>query len=366
MSVVRSASGVISIPSESNNDLGLFLIFSGLALSFPARALLATVYPDQTWVNNAAPAGFILVIFGFLLMRYTRKRFWVEDKSVRVKDGWFGRSLRYNWQELPMIRLRSQEEERGSNALEYWLVNLVDGKRQYVLDRRQGHQIESRSLAEALAKTINCPVLEKAEAGEITIPREDLDLPFRERVRRLPELLGSEVSKPEPCSIEVNESADEQRYTWRLLSPAMLNEFFTLVCFVLLLAIVPIFPRLAPGQEVPERFQLSFLDIARNHHHFTYFYVTGAMVGLTAFFLFGYRKELRVCPKRLAAQDRLWGVPVWSAIIPADQLEEIWVRQSARGAHLQLISDACIISGRISSSAVAGWLAWRLRHFYGT
>lgn len=366
MSVVKTTSGVISIPSESNNDLGLFLVFLGLALAFPVRALLDRVYPEQTWVDGASPVGMVLIVLGFVLMRYTRKRFWLEGKSVRVQDGWLKRALRFHWEDEPRIRLRSQDEERGSDVLEYWLVNLVDGKRQYVLDRRLGHQIESRSLAEALAKAINCPLLEKAEAGEILIPREELDLPFRERVRKQPELLGGEATKPEPCPIECEEDEHGQRYTWRLLSPAMLNEFFTLVLFVVLLAVVPIFPKVDPGSDTAERFQFSFLNFARNNHQFLYFYVSGAIVGLTAFFLFGYRKELRATRKSLDARDRLWGIPVWSASIPADQLEEIWVRQSARGAHLQLISDACIITGRTSNSSAAVWLASRLRRFYGS
>jgi hypothetical protein len=366
MSVVKNSSGIISIPSESNNDLGLFLVFLGLALSFPVRTLLDRVYPGQSWVDISAPAGIVFIFFGFILIRYTRKRFWLEGKSIRVKDGWLKRALRYQWEGEPIIRLRSQDEERGANTLEFWLVNLVDGKRQYVLDRRVGHHIESRSLAEALAKTINCPVLEKAENGEILIPREELDLPFRERVRKQPELLGGEVAKPDPCPIECDEDENNQRYTWRLMSPAMLNEFFTLVLFVFLLAVVPIFPKPIPGEESVERFQLSFLDIARTQHQFLYFYVSGGIVALTAFLLFGYAKELRAGRKSLDACDRLWGFPVYKASIPADQLEEIWVRQSARGAHLQLISDACIITGRTSNSATAVWLASRLRRFYGT
>lgn len=366
MSVTKNSSGVISIPSESNNDLGFFLIFLGLALSFPMRALLDRVYPEAAWVDASAPAGIVFVAIGFILIRYTRKRFWLDGKSIRVQDGWLKRGLRYHWEGEPMIRLRSQEEERGPNTLEFFLVNLVDGKRQYVLDRRLGHHIESRSLAEALAKTINCPVLEKAEAGEILIPREELDLPFRERVRKQPELLGGDAPKPDPCPFEYDEDENGQRYTWRLASQAMLNEFFTLVLFVALLAVVPIFPRHNPGQETPERFQLSFLDFARREHQFLYFYVSGTIVATTAFFLFGYGKELRATRKSLDARDRLWGVPVWSASIPADQLEEIWVRQSTRGAHLQLISDACIITGRTSNSAAAAWLASRLRRFYGS
>ena len=69
MSVVKNSSGIISIPSESNNDLGLFLVFLGLALCFPVRALLDKVYPEQAWVDSAAPVGVALIVFGFVLIR---------------------------------------------------------------------------------------------------------------------------------------------------------------------------------------------------------------------------------------------------------------------------------------------------------
>lgn len=302
-------------------------MFLGLVTSFPLRALLHQIFFENPNISYCSPLGFGLVALGFLLWRYTRKRYWVEGQTLVVADGLFRRPLRFSWQEEPRIRLRSQEEERGAAVLEFWLVNLVDGKRQYVLDRREGHQIESRSLAEALAKTINCPVLEKGESGEITIPREDLDLPFRERVRRNPDLLGPEVEKPDPCPICAQDDESGQRYLWRLMSPAMVNEFFTMVCFLALLAVVPIFPRYVPGEEVPERFALSFFHLARDSGQFLYFWVAGTMVALGAFVLFGYSKELRVTKNALHAQDRLWGVPCWSATIPAEQLEEIWVRQ---------------------------------------
>jgi hypothetical protein len=248
---------------------------------------------------------------------------------------------------------------------EFWLVNLVDGKRQYVLDRRKGHQIESRSLAEALAKTINCPVLEKCENGEITIPREELDLPFRERVKLHPDLLGEEAKAPDACPVEVSDSPQGQKYTWRLLNAAMLNEFFTLVFFLVVLAVIPIFPRPVPGEESPERFAVSFLQLAIQKRQYLYFYVAGSLIGAGALVLFGYRKQLVLTQEGISAQDRLWGLPIWSAHIPASELEEIWVRQSTRGAHLQLISDARIISGRIANSQVAAWLAFRIRRFYG-
>jgi len=367
MTVVRKSTGEIFLPSNANQDLAIFLIFAGLALSFPVRNLIARVYPGRGWIDYLVPLGFATVVLAALMLRFTRKSFRVEERAIAVKNGWFGRTLRYRWEGEPMIRLRSQEEESGKGSRDFWLVNLVDGKRQYVLDRREGHRIESRSLAEALAKQINCPVLEKGESGEMLIPREELDLPFRERVRRHPELLGQEFDRrPDGCSVvEERCQGDAQVYRWKLLSPAMLQEYFTLVFFLVLMGVVPIFPRVVGSSGEVVKFQVSFFNLAMARHDYTYFLVTGIIIALTSFLLFGYRKELRTDVSDISAQDKVWGVPFWSARIPADQLEAIWVRQSARGTHLQLISDACIISGRLACAEEASWLASRIRRFYG-
>lgn len=364
MPVLRKASGEISIPSDSNRDLGIFLIFLGVATSFPIRAVLEKLFPTHPLLSVAGPIGFGFVLLGFGLIRYTRKRFWVEGQTVKIKDGPFGRQLRYSWEGTPQVRLRSVEEEHGRESREFWQVYLVDGKRQYLMDRREGNQMECRSLAEALAKTINCPVLELGETGELLIPREELDLPFRERVAKMPELLGPEAPCPSPCPVKHDDSDAKEVFRWNLLNSGMLGEFISLAVLIGLLAMVPIFP--GPGNEHGhiEKFQRSYIDLARQLHEFDYFYVTGTILGFFAFYLFGYSKELKLTSEGVAAQDRLWGVPVWSASIKADQLEEIWVRHSPRGAHLQLISDDCLISGRISSPEVAAWMASRIRRFY--
>lgn len=364
MSVIEKASGEISVPSNSNRDLGVFLVFLGLAVSFPVKALLGRVLDDSPWLGLMGPLGFVVVLWGFLLLRFTRKRFCVQSGCLRLRDGWFTRGLRYTWEESPLIRLRSQEEERGRDSVIVWLVNLVDGKRQYVLDRRDGNQAESRSLAEALAKKIDCPLLETCGSGELLLPREELDLPFRERVKLHPELLGEELEKPEDCSIHEQILEEGRVYRWRYLSPATLNDFGVLAFFLGLLAIVPIFSSPIPGSDQLERFQLSFFDLARQQGKFLYFYIAGILVFFNAVLLFGYVEVLKVTRDRVQSQDTLWGIPCSSASIPADKLEEIWVRQSSRGAHLDLVSDDCIISGRISDGEVAAWLASRLRHFY--
>lgn len=365
MPVVHKTSGEISIPSSSNRDLGIFLLFAGLAVSFPVKALVSRVLIEADWPGLMGPLGFLLASWGLVLLRFTRKRFRLIPKGIAIQDGWVVRPMTYHWEEDPVIRLRPQEEERGRGVVEVWLVNLIDGKRQYVLDRREGNQIESRSLAEALAKSLNCPLLEACEGKELRLERDELDLPFRERVQRHPELLGNLESRPEGCSIQDKQEGLERIFHWRFLNSATFNDFFSLACVVILLGVVPLFSQVQPGSGEIERFQLSFLDLARQKGQFLYFVVSGTLLVLHGVCLFGYSKELRVGPEGVRARDSLWGVPCYSASIRTQELEEIWVRQSSRGAHLQLISDARIISGRTSNSQVASWLASQIRHYYG-
>jgi len=366
MSVRRRQSGSqaeIWLPTDVNRDLGLFLMFLGVVGVVPLQYFLAQSLP----VEAGASAGLLVAVCGFMLVRFSRKRFLVSNNEVLLREGLFKRPLRYRWESQPAIRLRSQEEERGGKVREYWLVYLVDGKRQYALDHRAGNQIESRSLAEALAKAINCPVMEKTDSGEISIPREELDVPFRDRVKSHPTLLGPEVDKPENCQVEFLESETEQRYSWRLMNPGLLAEIGWVVLGLLLLAMIPLFPGYEPADDgTPQRqgMQLSFVDLALKEHNYTYFYVIGAVTVVTLFVAFGYSKRLTVNHDEVRLTDRLYGGVVIRRIIKANVLEEIWVRNSSRGAHLQFISDEVVISGRTSSLQVASWIASRVRRFY--
>lgn len=368
MSVSRRQSGSqaeIWLPTDINRDLGLFLMFLGVVGVVPLQYLLAQTLP----VEAGAIAGLVVAVFGFLLVRFSRKRFLVSANEVVLREGLFKRPLRYRWESQPAIKLRSQEEERSGKVREYWLVYLVDGKRQYALDHRAGNQIESRSLAEALAKAINCPVIERTDSGEITIPRDELDVPFRDRVKTHAVLLGPEVERPENCSVALEETEAEQRYSWRLMNPGLLAELTWVFVGLMLLAMLPLFPGYEPAEDGSPRrqgMQLSFADLALKEHDFTYFYTVGGLAAVTLFVAFGYSKRLTVNRDEVRLTDRLYGVVVIRRIIKANVLEEIWVRNSSRGAHLQFISDEVVISGRTSSLQVAGWIASRVRRFYAT
>ena len=370
MAVLRTTHGdtsTVLVTTDANRDLGIFLLFLGLVGTLPMQYLLDFLGYTGREGFYAAVSGIILVFIGLVFLGFSRKRFTITPQHIKLADGFLRKPLKFTWEGPPSIRLRPQEEEHGDKHVEYWLVNLIDGKRQYVLDRRVGHQLESRSLAEALAKSMNCPVIERGDTGDVVIPREELDLPFRERVRRNPLLLGPKLPKPENCQAREWESEQELGFSWRLAGSAMLSEYLTVALLLLLLAVVPLFPG-KPMVDHPEHarepLQRSFVDLARQDHNFKYFAVCGTCLAVSFILLFGYQKEMRATPTALVARDRLWGVPVWGAKIPTDKLEEIWVRQSTRGTSLQFISDDVIIAGRTSSLETATYLASKIRHYY--
>jgi hypothetical protein len=358
---------IITVPTDKHRDLGLFMVFLGVVGTLPADFLFEWLGYDGPESFVAGVSGLMCLLMGLYFIGFSRKTFRIESDAIFVKDGLFEKPVRYAWEESPKLRLRSQEEDRGNVHLEFWLVNLIDGKRQYVLDRRLGNQMESRCLAEAIAKTIRCGVIEKSDHGEILVPLEELDLPFSERARRNPNLLGDIVDTPPVgSSIEKEAHGDTLKFSWPLANSGLVSEFLTIVIIVVLLSVVPIFharPNLDKPTEEPARFHRSFWDLARQDGNYLFFFVSGATLALAYIGLFGYRKEILACPERLSSTDRLWGVPLNRSVIPSEKLEEIWVRQSSRGTHIQFISDDCIIAGRTSSLETATWLASQVRHY---
>lgn len=360
--------GKLVIPSDANRDLGFFLVFLGAVGTLPAQYLCDWLGYDASYAFYAGMSGLLCILVGLYLLGFSKKTFRISTAEISVQEGLFGGAVTYRWDSKPVIRLRSQEEERGTKSQEYWLVNLIDGKKQYVLDRRLGNQMESRCLAEAIAKYIQCPVMEKADHGEVTIPFEELDLPFAERVRRNENLLGPKVDKPSETTIEHRKEGQSLIFSWPLASSGMVSEFLTISILVALFSVVPIFS----GEKNPDnplaeppRFHRSYLDLAREEQKYSFFIIAGGALAAAYVFIFGYRLRLQADPNKLSAHATLWGFPLSSRTIPSQQLEEVWVRQSSRGTYLQFISDEQIISGRTSSLETATWLASQIRHYYG-
>lgn len=348
------------IPSDSHRDLGLFLIFLGLVGTVPGFYIINRLFlhwAEWDW-RLGGFVGLALVVMGMGFLLGTRKSFRVGQGEIRMKDGLFRRVLIYRWKETPRIRMRSVDEDRGLNPTEVFEVHLVDGHYDYLLDRRPGQQMESRTLAEMLAKAIGCPVVEKSrETGDITLAANELDLSFVERAKRYPVLLGPAPDEPVPAAVQVHHDGSALVLAWSAFNKNLLSEVLVSFCLLLGLELLPLHGREdAPAQSV--------IDIMRASGDYTGLYAQLGLLAAGLLILSGRRHEFRLEPTRVVWRQRVWGLTTNSATIPADELEQISVRESSRGSFLQLISDRLIITRRLVDTRTAGWLASTVRHYY--
>ena len=349
----------IYVSTASNRDLGVFALFFGLFGAAPLHYLGYRLMAwEQYWnVTDALALAAFFAVIGLLFMFASRKRFEVSKEEIKVSDGFLKRGIVYKWNTTPKIKIRSFQLEQDGRTSDQWTVELLDGSKSYSLDRREGSQMSSRTLAEKLAKSIGCSVIEEVDSKAVEIPREELDMPFVERVQKYPELLGREFERPPNSGIEFEKTDGKLRFSWDFKDTGMWWEVtFVTVC-LLLGSLVPL-----PIGKEGEGF--SILDIARLEGHFYYFYVVGALCGLAFFVLFGYRLEIWAKPEQIAVQGKLWGVPIRKLTLPVNELEGISVRLTGRGALLHLISDARILDERLSDPEDARWVAYKVRHYY--
>lgn len=354
---VRRGPDSFSAPSEANRDLGIFLVFTGVVAAVPLYYLFRVLVMHTSvwdWRKGAA-LGLLLALAGLYLIAFTRRRFRARDGSVYVSDGLFRRPVRYSWEGQPRIRLQSLERDRGGRPLECWQVMLLDGKYEYLLDNRPEQHLESRALAEFLAKTLDCPLIVRHDQGETQIEAADLDLPFEERVHKYPHLLGPRLERPEPFPIVEEGSGSERAYRWGMMTSGMLTETVGLFLVALAISVVPL-----PGGE--SELDYSLFELARIHQDYKYFYATGGLFLAAMILLFGYRVHLELKRDQVCACTKLWGVPLWARSIPRRVLEEISTRGRSQGAFLQLVSDERIINLRILRHDLAQYLAAELRH----
>ncbi|MEW6283891.1 MAG: hypothetical protein AB1758_35085 [Candidatus Eremiobacterota bacterium] len=356
---VRDETVTLRIPSESNRDLGIFLVFLGVVGAVPGVYLVSRLIlhrVDWDW-RTGGFLGLGLVALGLWLLLFTRKTFRLTPREIRIQDGPVRKAVVYRWEGVPVVRLRSVEEERAGKGVEVFEVHLVDGHYNYLLDRRPGQQMESRTLAEMVAKAVGCPVREKTrEEGEITLAAEELDLPFVERVRRHPALLGTPVEETPPAASPVTEQRNGStlRFSWSAFHKDGIGEI--LVAAALLLGI-----QLLPFRLDSEGPTLSMWDLARTSGDYSVFLGELGFLLLVLVLLSGQRHEFLVDPDRVRWKRTLWGTTLKQVSIPIRELEQISVRDSSRGTFVQLISDRVIVSRRLPM-ATAAWLAGRLRH----
>jgi xanthosine utilization system XapX-like protein len=353
----------IWVHSDSNRNLGLFLMFLGAVAAILIPPLLSLAEVQGPVQPYATLAGLVLIVLGMALLQMTRKRYRVESNKITVKDGIFTTPKVFHWEPSSKIQLRSYEDEHG----EWWLVDLVTAKPHYGLQRSLGHASESRSLAVALARAMSVPLLESNESDEVLIPPEELELPFAERLRRHPQLLGPDLPQPAGCSVKLVEEQGSLRFRWKLTPGQILPYFLALLLFVVALAGAPLFPGTYPIHYQDWRgakLQRTAFERARLQGNYDYFLLCGGFLASLTSLAIGYRKQLRATPTGLSCNSQLWGMPLSKSEIPVAEFREIWVRKVRNGAYLQFLSKKHILGGRVSDIEVAHWVASRVGHYY--
>jgi hypothetical protein len=345
---------IICLPSDSNRDLGLFLIFTGI-VAVPPVYWLYFYYTSRS-VQDWGPSIFIGALWavaGFFFIFFSRKRISVGKDYIRIADGFLKKPFNIRWKGSPKVRLRYDEEERKGRVKEYWETSLIDGKLEYTIDRREQRQLESRALGETIARYLGCELIERDEEGrETVIAPGDLDLPFRQRVIKYPGLLRKPVEAPRHEVLKIEERNRALLVSWGIKSTGVLLDLAVLVSFLFLFAIFP----LKQGTH-------SFYQQCALRGDFYVFYIAGFLILFTVLVVLGYRARLKLSRNGAIFWVTIWGLPLRVRRIKMSEIEEIHITPSNRGPRIQIVSDRQIISFRLLDRPAARWLSYRLQQY---
>ncbi len=348
----------IILPTRRNRDVGILLLFLAGVFFFiaPPLARQFGLNPGITvWWSSGL--GFLLLAIGFPLVFLARKTISVENGSLVVRDGFFTPILRFPHGANPTYKLIGSEEDLEGAPKEIWTVHLFDGEKQFLIDRREGQQLACRALAERLAKATAGSLVEVHEGKSLEFETHELDLSFRDRVRRYPQLLGKAVHQPDSTALRLTKESDRLIFGWSFLTAALFFEVFLVVAMLFGFAFLPL-----PGG--PDGLGITLYEIETQTGDYSYFIGVGLFAAASLLLIFGYRNRLSI--ERSGAvqlKATIWGLPVRSPSIPGGKLEHVAVSVTHRGPFLQLISDAVLVRERLPSLTAARWAAWEIRSF---
>ncbi len=348
----------ISLPTQRDRDTGVVLLFLSL-VSYYAMPYLASQFGLSYGTTSlvTTPLGLLLMLSGFASLFLARKTVVVGAGQVRIKDGFFSQAVTLRYEGVPTIKLSVYEEERHGRADEIWTVHLIDDGRQYLVDRRVGHHIQVRSLAEKMAKASGGSLIESQDGKSHQFELSELDLPFMARAEKYPALMGSPVEEPSEKPITYSRDASGVHVSWSFFNSGLLLEVVVLTVVLIGAAFIPL-----PGG--PDGRGFSLYQAERSEGDYRYFAGVGVFAVLALSMLGGYRSRIEISPaKGAVSQSTIWGFPVRTGKIPLDKLEHVGVTLTSRGPYLQLISDEKILKEQLPSAQIARWLAWEMRQY---
>lgn len=353
-----------STRSDSNRDLGMFLIFVGVVGSVPLYYLFNALVlrnPDWDW-RMGASLGLVCVVAGVALMRLTQCHFRVlhDERSgvIEVRDGFMHGKMQYNFGPQAVVRLQATSVTRRGADVDCWEVELIDGKNQFLLDSKVERLQESRALAEFLARSMGCPMVVTYGAGDdVSIAAADLDLSYSKRVKKYPALLGPKVERPRNCPVTVRDvdGGTGRIYSWGVLASGLLVETIGVFLAAAAVGLIPVFGKVGD--------HYSLFKQAVEQHDFSYFIVCGFLVGVAVILQLGYHVEVAVRGERILATGMIWGISVWKRSILVESVEEIASRVRHNGVILQLVSDEMIVTVKLGRLDTANYVTSDLRWF---
>jgi len=342
------------LPSEVNRDLGIFLIFFAFVGVFPLQ-YIAGKFVKLPW-DSYRPAGFLIVILvlaGLYLIFQTRKKILAGTGSLTMQDGLFRKPLTLRWKSPPSIRLGRLDAVRRSVPVEDWLVFLVDGRYQYLIERSMYHQLEMRALAEELSKFLAVPLVDASgEEGEMVIESADLDLPYRERVKKYPQMIGPRVPRPALLRMKEADIRGGREYSWGIATAGFLMEILMVSILLLLLTFIP---WQADGG--------SFYTWCNDNNNYFFYDRFAILVPGLIIIIAGYRVRFKVSKEAVDFRESFWNIPFVNRRISMDRVEEVRYYHGLRGPIFQILSDSNIISFRLPDKERARWLTSEVRHF---
>lgn len=342
------------IHSNSNKDLGAFLLFLGIVGSAPLYYLASLAVNQPT--EDLRPAiwiGLFFVIIGLYLIFYTKKRFWVNREKITMHEGLLRKKITYSCPPNKSIRLKNFEIEHRGAPVEVWQVFLECGKKEFLIHEKINAQLEIRQLAETLAKILDCPFEDLTFEDEgIVINSADLDLPYRDRVIKYPELLGKATKKPAKVYFTVQEVNNHIVFSWGIMTTRLLTDILFICVVIFILSLIPF----SSGG-------LSFFQVCAANKDFTFYYTFAALFILTIFILGGYKITLILSPSTIEFKEHIWALLYYKAKINIRKIEEINTFVGIRGAKVQIISDDELIDINIYDQENARWLVCLIRQY---
>lgn len=355
----------IWIHSDSNWNLGIFLIFLAFWVAWPLPDLLWQAEIPGPWRFHGVWLGSSLLAIAYYALYFTPKRYTVEPAKVTLRDGWLGRAKIFRWEGPANIYLRSFEDDKGR----WWTVDLACGKPHYCLHRALDDEHDSRNLAIALARALQSDLVEQDETGEVRVPYEELDAPLPERLRRHPQLLLPLHPEPAGSGVEVRRGEGLLAFRWSHSLAQIAPYFLALLFFIFSLAAMPLFPGPLPPHYQDWRggaLQRSAYERVSLEANYDYFMLSGLFLTVVTALVVGHSVEIVASKQGVRQRTRLWGFTLKQVEIPLAELREIVARRGRNGAHLEFLSDHISLGGRLARFEVARWIASEAQHFYAS